>query len=381
LSVVSTEELNLELELRRGPRMQCRAAGCGAYDRGDRWNKCQSCGTKGWLTGGFEPETTSEAYQDWQKRIVEQHRGQVVEAVGSGATVDVLRALLKLQRSLGRADAVEILYSAGVNALNGCVEPPGDCNGNQTGLLDLEKLWSLFGVDAVASSHVDLDFNYWGRLLAQEERDGLEVRLSSLIDATRAIPPAVFEEYGLEPLRNAAEDAARSISMTDRISQLVALEAEITSGQAVDRHKLVTIAVLDTAHKVIRGLSPGRFSVEAELEEILKQREPVPGIDLSWTPTVYGVRPAPDPVPLSQDLSYKAALYDEVWESARKLGFGNMTMILDRFKAAHSAYVELSKCPEVEESCSARLLSAFEAVFSPVPAPGNPIPGADDERV
>lgn len=385
LSVVGTEELNLELALRRGPRMQCRAAGCGAYDRGDRWNKCQSCGTKGWLTGGFEPETSSEAYLDWQKRIVEKHRGQVVEVAGSGDTVDVLRALLALQRSLGRADAVEILYSAGVNALNGCVEPPSDCNGNQTGLLDLEKLWCLFGVDAVASSHVDLEFNYWGRLLAQEERDGLEVRLTRLIDATRAIPPSVFEEHGLEPLRNAAEDAARSIPMADRISQLVALEAQITGGQAVDRHKLVTINVLNTAHKVIRGLAPGRFSVEAELEEILKQGEPVPGIDLSWDPTVYGVRPAPDPVPLSQDLTYKAALYDEVWASARKLGFGNLTMLLDRFKAAHSAYVELSKCPVIDEASdrkiSARLFNEFEAVFSPDAAPATPIPEPYNERV
>ncbi|MHC5194762.1 hypothetical protein ACYSUW_13505 [Pseudomonas frederiksbergensis] len=385
LSVVSTQELNLELALRRGPRMQCRAVGCGAYDQGDRWNKCRSCGTKGWLTGGFEPETSSAAYQEWQRLLVEQHRGQVVEAAGSGAPVDVLRALLTLQRSLGRADAVEILYSAGVNALNGCVEPPSESNGNQAGLLDLEKLWSLFGVDAVASSHVDLEFNYWGRLLAQDERDGLEVRLTRLIEATRALPSSVIEEHGLEPLRSAAEEAARAIPMVDRISQFLALETQITAGQAVDRHKLVTIAVIDSAHKVIRGLAPGRFSVEAELEEILKQREPVPGIDLSQTPSVYGVRPAPDPVPLSQDISYKAALYDEVWEAARKLGFGNVTMILDRFKAAHSAYVALRKCPEVDESCgrnvSARLLSEFEAVFSPNPAPGNPAPRVKDERV
>ncbi|MDF9779025.1 hypothetical protein [Pseudomonas baetica] len=60
-------------------------------------------------------------------------------------------------------------------------------------------------------------------------------------------------------------------------------------------------------------------------------------------------------------------------------------MILDRFKAAHSAYVALRKCQEVDDSSghnlSARLLSEFEALFSPTAAPGHPTLGAEDERV
>jgi hypothetical protein len=75
LSDVDTDELRLELHLRRGPRYQCQSSECRSFEDGPgKWDACPSCGRKGYLCGSFVLDKTSTQYKQWESRTVEKYR-------------------------------------------------------------------------------------------------------------------------------------------------------------------------------------------------------------------------------------------------------------------------------------------------------------------
>lgn len=75
LKEVATEELQLELVLRAGPRYKCQAKECGSLENSPaQFDTCPACGRKGYLSGGFVRNDESAQWKAWEARTIAAYR-------------------------------------------------------------------------------------------------------------------------------------------------------------------------------------------------------------------------------------------------------------------------------------------------------------------
>lgn len=81
LKDVATDELQLELVLRAGPRYKCQAKECGSLENSPaQFDTCPACGQKGYLSGGFVRNQESPQWQAWEARTIAAYREPAADA-------------------------------------------------------------------------------------------------------------------------------------------------------------------------------------------------------------------------------------------------------------------------------------------------------------
>ena len=76
LEAFSTDELELELELREGPTYQCLNPVCRSFVSSHRpLVRCPACGAVGSLSGMFDHDEDSPEWQAWEASLFNAHRG------------------------------------------------------------------------------------------------------------------------------------------------------------------------------------------------------------------------------------------------------------------------------------------------------------------